>query len=202
MRPDDASRNARDPRPVVLYLHGFNSSPQSQKARQFKAYFEANSDAEVLVPALPHHPREAITQLRELLGQRQPGLITGSSLGGFYATVLAEESGCRAALVNPAVAPQRHLGEAFLGRQRNLYTGEEYEFTRDHAEALEALTPEVLQHPGRFLVLLQSGDEVLDYRHALAFYTGSRVELREGGSHAFEDFGSVLPLILAFAELE
>lgn len=185
----------------MLYLHGFNSSPQSQKARQFKAYFEANAGTEVLVPALPHHPHEAIALLRELVGQRHPLLIAGSSLGGFYATILAEESDCRAALINPAVAPQRHLGEAFLGRQRNLYTGEEYEFTRGHAEALEALTPARLQHPERFLVLLQTGDEVLDYRHAVAFYAGSRLVLQEGGSHAFEDFADVLPTIQAFADI-
>lgn len=192
-------RNSSDPRRVVLYIHGFNSSPQSGKARQFKVYFETHAGVEVLVPALPHHPREAMTLLRELVRQGEPALITGSSLGGFYATVLAEESGCLAALINPAVAPQRHLGEAFLGLQRNLYTGEEYEFTRDHAAALELLTPEALQHPERFLVLLQSGDEVLDYRLALAFYAGSRVHVRQGGSHAYEDFEDALPLIRDFA---
>lgn len=190
-----------EPAPAVLYLHGFNSSPDSRKAQQFKLFCESRSAAEVLVPALPHHPHEAMALLRQLVQQRQPVLLVGSSLGGFYATALAEAFGLRAALVNPAVAPCEHLGQDFLGPQRNLYTGEVWEFTRSHAEALQALTLPRSTQPGRYLLLLQTGDAVLDYRHAVDYYRGCRQIVQEGGSHAFDDFDAVLPEILAFGGL-
>lgn len=186
----------------MLYLHGFNSSPESGKAREFLRFCEQRAQVEVLVPQLPHDPATAMQYLRELLAARRLQLIVGSSLGGFYATLLAEEFGVKAALVNPAVAPCRHLGEEFLGMQRNLYTGEEYEFTRDHAHALERMTPDVLGHPERFLVLLQRGDRVLDYRVAAEFYRGSQLTIQDGGSHDFDNFSDVLPNICSFGGIE
>lgn len=190
-----------EPHPVVLYLHGFNSSPDSRKAQQFKSFCESRTRAEVLVPALPPHPAEAMALLHAVVTTRQPLLLVCSSLGGFYATALAEAHGVKAALVNPAVKPCEHLGEAFLGPQRNLYTGEAWEFTRDHAAALQALTLPLLRQPERFMVLLQSGDEVLDYRLALDYYRGAQLRVQEGGSHAFDDFTAVLPDICAFGGL-
>lgn len=191
-----------EPRPVVLYLHGFNSSPDSRKAQQFKSFCETRSLAEVLVPALPYHPAEAMRLLRELMQERQPGLVVGSSLGGFYATALAEDLAVKAALINPAVKPCEHLGEAFLGPRRNPYTGDTWEFTREHAAALDALTLPRIRHPERYLVLLQTGDEVLDYRLAVDYYRGAQQLVQEGGSHAFDDFPAVLPAICAFGGLQ
>lgn len=188
-------------RPAVLYLHGFNSSPDSRKAQQFKRFCESRSTAQVLVPALPHHPAGAMLLLQELVERHRPVLLVGSSLGGFYATILAESAGIKAALVNPAVRPCDHLGNAFHGLQRNLYTGEVWEFTPSHADALQAMTPARITLPERYLLLVQSSDEVLDYRLAVDFYAGCRLLLHEGGSHAFDDFNAVLPDILSFAGL-
>ena len=202
MRPDPDTHDMPESRSTVLYLHGFNSSPVSAKARQFTAFCAQHAQVDVGVPQLPHHPAEALALLRELVEARSPALIIGSSLGGFYATILAEQYGMRAALINPAVAPCRQLGEEFLGQQRNLYTGEEYEFTRGHAAALEAMTPESLKHPQRFLVLLQTGDQVLDYRIAADFYQRSHVVVTEGGSHDFDNFSDVLPQICRFGGIE
>lgn len=190
-----------EPRPAVLYLHGFNSSPDSRKAQQFKSFCESRTRAEVVVPALPHHPGEAHALLLKLMRERRPQLLVGSSLGGFYATALAEAFGVKAALVNPAVKPCEHLGEAFLGPQRNLYTGEEWEFTREHAAVLQALTVPVIARPSLYLVLLQTADAVLDYRLALDYYRGAQLHVQEGGSHAFDDFPAVLPAICAFGGL-
>lgn len=186
---------------AVLYLHGFNSSPESRKAQQFKLFCESRSTAEVLVPALPHHPAEAMALLWQLVTKYEPVLLVGSSLGGFYATALAERCGTKAALVNPAVAPCEHLGEEFLGPQRNLYTGETWEFTHSHAEALRALTLPHITRPERYLLLVQTGDEVLDYRLAVDYYRGCRQLVQQGGSHAFDDFNAVLPEICAFGDL-
>jgi predicted esterase YcpF (UPF0227 family) len=187
--------------PAVLYLHGFNSSPDSRKAQQFKQFCASHTNAVALVPALPHHPGEALALLRSLVLQWRPLLLVGSSLGGFYATVLAEESGTRAVLINPAVAPCEHLGPEFLGPRTNPYTGESWEFTHEHAQALQAMTLPAIERPELYLLLVQTGDKVLDYRHASAYYHGCRQIVQEGGSHAFEDFNAMLPQICAFGGL-
>lgn len=122
--------------------------------------------------------------------------LIGSSLGGFYATFLAEKRGLRAALLNPAVRPYERLREA-LGPQRNLYTGAEYEFTAQHLRELEAL--EVARvTPGRYLLVVTTGDEVLDYRMAVAKYAGCEQIVIEGGDHGFSSFADYLIPVLGF----
>jgi predicted esterase YcpF (UPF0227 family) len=186
---------------AVLYLHGLNSSPESRKAQQFKLFCESRTTADVLVPALPHHPAEAMTLLHSLMVKHRPVLLLGSSLGGFYATALAEVHDVKAALLNPAVKPCQHLGRGLPGPQRNLYTGECWEFTQSHADALLALTLPQISHPERYLLLVQTGDAVLDYRHAIDYYRGCQQIVQQGGSHAFDDFEAVLPMIVAFGGL-
>jgi len=131
--------------------------------------------------------------------EHRPTLLIGSSLGGYYATWLAERHGVKAALINPAVSPWRYLEREFLGWHRNLYTGEEYEVTPRQVESLRRLEVERLSRPRDFLLLAQTGDEVLDYRLAVEKYAGARQVIEEGGSHAFDNFEAVLPLIFDFA---
>ena len=152
-------------------------------------------------PALPHHPEQAIALLESLLAGKNPGQVTlvGSSLGGFYSTWLAEQHGCRAILIQPAVFP--HIGlEQYLGRQKNLYTGAEYELTRAHLQGWRDLWVEKVD-PERYLLLLETGDEVLDYRDAVRKYEGARMVIREGGDHMLQSFPEHLPRMLAFAGL-
>ncbi len=188
--------------PLIIYIHGFNSSPASAKAQQFIAASQQRADISLEVPELPHDPRMAIEALENLVKDARAGvhLLVGSSLGGYYATYLADKHGCRAALVNPAVSPVKHLGDGFIGMQKNLYTGEEYEFTREFAEFLDTLDVESPVLPENFLVLLQTRDEVLDYRLAVERYRGSVQVVQDGGSHRFENFSRVVPAILAFAD--
>jgi hypothetical protein len=187
---------------TVLYLHGFNSAPQSHKAQALKRYLEARGLGDRFVcPKLPHRPSEAIALVERELAARAPGAVTlvGSSLGGFYATYLAELHGLRAVLLNPAVTPQLDL-ESYLGAQRNLYTGEAYELTREHIAEWRALdTPTI--HPGRYLLIVETGDEVLDYRVAVRKYAGARQIVVEGGDHTLKSFAEHLPAIVAFAGL-
>ncbi len=192
-------------RRCVVYLHGFNSSPDSQKARLFADYCHARGIANVLVPELPYDPALAMQMLENLVLERSRdiALIVGSSLGAYYATSLVERFDLnKAALINPAVAPCDHLGEEFLGRKRNPYTQQEYDFTLAHVEFLRGLNIEQIRNAEKYLLLLQTGDEVLDYRLALRLYAGSRTILQQGGSHSFENFAAVLPSILQFAGLE
>jgi predicted esterase YcpF (UPF0227 family) len=187
---------------MIIYLHGFNSGPQSTKAQLLKRTLEERGlGARFACPQLPHHPDEAIALVERGIAGRPAGPVTlvGSSLGGFYATYLAEKLAVRAVLINPAVKPQRDL-ESYLGVQRNLYSGAEYELTRGHIDAWRRLdTPTI--HPERYLLLVETGDEVLDYREAVWKYAGCRQVVVEGGDHSLASFPEHLPLILEFAGL-
>jgi predicted esterase YcpF (UPF0227 family) len=129
-------------------------------------------------------------------------LLVGSSLGGYYATHLAERYGLKAALINPAVAPFDSLQKDFLGQHKNMYTGEEYEFTRKHVDFLRTLNVEKIKTPANYLLCVQTGDKVLDYRLATRLYAGSHQVIEEGGSHSFDNFAAILPLILQFGGLD
>lgn len=187
---------------TLLYLHGFNSAPQSHKAQVLKRHLEDRGLGDRFAcPKLPHRPAGAIAAAERQIAARPPGTVTlvGSSLGGFYATWLAEKHGLRAALLNPAVTPQLGL-ESYLGPQRNLYTGEAYELTRDHLAEWGALDVPPL-HPENYLLIVETGDEVLDYRAAMRKYAGARQIVIEGGDHSLASFPDHLPAILGFAGL-
>jgi predicted esterase YcpF (UPF0227 family) len=184
----------------VIYLHGFNSSPDSQKARLFATYCHDHGVHDVVVPALSHDPALALQAIEACIGAGpKVALLVGSSLGGYYATYLAERHGLKAALINPAVAPCDNMDRKYVGKQINYHTNEEYEFTHEHVEFLRTLAVERISDPARYFLLVQTGDEVLDYRLAVKLYAGARQEVQQGGSHAFDNFAAVLPLILQFA---
>jgi hypothetical protein len=184
---------------MILYLHGFNSSPSSHKARTLGGHLERRGLGHLFAcPALPHRPVEAARLIGSEIARAggSPTLV-GSSLGGFYATFFAERRGLRAVLINPAVTP--HIGlEAYLGTQKNLYTGETYEFTRQDLAALRDLMVESVD-PERYLLLLETGDEALDWREAARKYEGARTVVRDGGDHTLASFPEHIPRILAFA---
>jgi len=185
--------------PAILYIHGLNSSPLSQKASQLSAALERIGMADRLrVPALHHHPRQALVQLEEALTELGRPLLVGSSLGGYYATHLAERHGLKALLINPAVTPHRRF-DGYLGPQTNLYSGEVWDLTEDHVVALGELEVPPPQDAERYQVWLQTGDETLDYRDAEAFYRGCALRIQAGGDHGFQGFAERLPALLAFA---
>jgi hypothetical protein len=192
---------------TIVYLHGFRSSPQSVKATQLCSAAEALPAAirpRLFVPMLHHRPAIAIADVaawidREVGAAGLPALtLVGSSLGGYYATHLAERYGVRAALINPAVRPCEDL-QPYVGTQQNLYTGAAFEVTAAHFAELRALAVGRVTRPERYLLLVQSGDEVLDYREAVAFYGGAWQYVQGGGDHAFQGFEAQIPVILKFA---
>ncbi|MBP0048204.1 alpha/beta fold hydrolase [Marinobacterium sp. AK62] len=188
--------------PVLIYAHGFNSSPQSWKARQLEAWMDAQGLSEqIRVPALSHWPQEAVDQLQaEIDRAAGPVTLIGSSLGGYYSTWLVEQNpGVRAVLINPAVYPYRLL-ESWLGENTNLYTAEHYELTEEHLRQLKALDCPTLQDPSQYLLLVQTADETLDYREAVDRFAGSVQFVQPGGSHGFEQFEALMPAVKAFAE--
>lgn len=186
---------------MLLYIHGFNSSPASHKARLLKQRFEAmGRGSEFACPALPDRPAHAMVMLEEQLSRVQPTEVTlvGSSLGGYYATYLAEKSGVRAVLVNPAVEPYVGL-QAYLGPQKNIYTGATYELTPQHLEELLVLDVDRPTRLGRYYLMVTTGDELLDYRKAVKKYAGAKQLVVQGSDHGFGDFGDYLDSVLEFA---
>jgi len=189
-------------RSTVVYLHGLNSSPASVKAAALGTAIAALADRErpeYCVPQLSHPPATAMRAVRGWIEARQANslALVGSSLGGFYATHLAERYGAKAVLINPTVRPYENL-TSYLGLQRNLYTGEEYELTREHLVELLALKIERITLPERYFLLTQTGDDILDWREAVEFYGGAWQSVRGGGDHAFEHFDHEIPAILRF----
>jgi uncharacterized protein len=187
---------------VIVYLHGFNSSPQSHKAQLLARFMVERGLGERLAcPALPPLAADAIGAIEACMAQHAGSrfCLLGSSLGGYYATYLAEKHGLKAVLINPAIEP--HVGlRAYLGEQRNLHTGEPYPLTEAHLRDWQRLwVPSIT--PSRYLLVVETGDEVLDYREALARYRGAQQVVVQGGDHSLRSFARHLPRILAFAEL-
>ena len=189
----------------LLYLHGFRSSPQSFKARWMADWVAAHRpDLQWVCPQLPPSPALALADIRSLIAGWPPessGVI-GSSLGGFYATVVAQETGCRAALVNPAVDPARDLA-AHIGRQTMYHSaGESFDFRAEYVDELRAMTPPpVLAHPERILAIIAKGDEVLDWREMAARHAHGPMKLIAGSDHGLADFESHVPMLLEHLEL-
>ena len=184
---------------MIVYLHGFNSSPQSHKAQVLARYLEEHGlAAHYACPALPPLAKDAIRQIERLRLDREPCYV-GSSLGGYYATYLVEKHGGHAVLINPAIEP--HVGlRAFLGEQKNLHTGEPYQLTEAHLREWQEMWVAHIT-PARYLLLVETGDEVLDYRRALERYAGAEQIVIRGGDHSLQSFPQHLPRILEFAGL-
>lgn len=189
---------------MILYLHGFRSSPHSFKARLIGERMAAlGRSAEYCCPQLPASPRAAMELAQELTGRMPPDQVTlvGSSLGGYYATWLAEQTGCRAVLLNPAVKPPRDL-EKYVGVTTAYHTDEPFEFKREYIEELQALVVERITRPERYFLVAATGDEVLDWREMVAHYPGARHCVIEGSDHGISEFGNYVDRVLAFCGIE
>ena len=186
----------------ILYIHGFNSSPASRKAQQLQAAMQRiGLAAQLHMPALHHHPRQAMAQLQGVIAELGQPVLVGSSLGGYYAIHLAMQHGLKALLINPAVMPHERF-DGYLGEQTNHYSGEIWQLTHDHVEALAELAVPAPQDPAQVQVWLQTGDETLDYRAAARYYQACALRIQAGGDHSFQGFASRLPALLAFAGID
>ena len=185
---------------MILYLHGFRSSPKSFKARVVqKALADAGRAHELICPQLPASPKEAMA-LSLLLAERHAPdnlAIIGSSLGGFYATWLAERLGVPAVLLNPSVNPLKNL-EHHVGVTTAWHSDEPFEFRREYIDELAALRIEKITRPERYFLIAATGDEVLDYRDMVAHYAGAKQHVIEGSDHAISEFPQYVDDVLAF----
>ena len=188
----------------LLYLHGFRSSPLSAKAQQVAARVrERHPDVNWWCPQLPPSPREAMEMVAKGIQSwpKATMAVIGSSLGGYYATWVATQTGCRAVLLNPAVFPARDLA-AYVGEQTSFHNPDDHFFFKpEFVDELRALDAGPLRNPTQFFAIIAKGDEVLDWREMSARYQGARIRLLAGGDHALSDFDQHLDAVLAFAGL-
>ena len=184
---------------MILYLHGFLSSPSSGKARQLHAALAAHGRGDdFLCPALPVSPRGAADMALALAHLEDPSrlCLIGSSLGGYYATWLAQQIDCRAVVLNPAIRPYEHLFTQAGWRQD--YAGQMVEIRPEFGDELRALETGALVRPERFFLVAATGDAVIDYRDMLERYAGCPTRLIQGSDHGLSDFPAHLPEVLAF----
>jgi uncharacterized protein len=188
----------------VLYLHGFRSSPKSAKARAMEAWMRVHRpEVAWWCPQLPPSPKEAMALVFERLASWpiERMAVVGSSLGGFYATVVAERTGCRAALLNPAINPARDLA-GHIGDLTSFHDPDDHFYFRpEYVTQLRVMTPRAITRPERYFAVIAKGDEVLDWREMSARYAGATLRLLEGGDHALSNFDADLPHLLAFLGL-
>ena len=186
--------------PLLLYLHGYNSSPLSFKAVATRDWFARHApEVEVLIPGVPPFADQAMRQIAALIEARLPEQVwlMGSSMGGFFAAALAERYGLKAVLINPAVNPSRGLHN-WVGENANYHTGATWHFAESDIQPFRDLENGPPAEAENYRVLLQSGDEVLDYRDALQHYSQCHLVVEQGGDHSFVDFERHLPAIYQF----
>lgn len=191
---------------MILYLHGFRSSPTSMKARMMAdAMAQRGLAAGWACPQLPASPREAIDLAmgiarRQLEGADSPRALTvvGSSLGGFYATWLAEQLGCKAVLLNPAVQAVRDLATQ-VGEHHMYHSDAPFVFLPEYVDELTAIHAPRITQPDRYFLVAATGDEVLDWREMRDRFTGCRQRIVQGSDHGLSDFAQWMPEVLEFA---
>jgi predicted esterase YcpF (UPF0227 family) len=189
---------------MILYLHGFRSSPQSMKARLMGERMAAlGRGTEYVCPQLPASPKLAMELALSLVDgvPAQELAVVGSSLGGYYATWLAERLGCRAVLLNPAIVPRQDL-QQHVGVTTQYHSDQPFEFKPEYIDELRALDVPQISKPERYFLLAATGDEVLDYRDMVAHYRDARQHVIQGSDHGISEFADYINEVLAFCGID
>ena len=186
----------------IFYFHGFASSADSTKAIIFNDFIEEKfPNISLHIPNIDNSIEKSFIQLEKLIGKNKGDrLFIGSSLGGFYASYFAEKLGSKAVLINPASNP--YLGmEMYLGKNTNYSTNEEFYLTKKDLEILKLNNVSKVNYPANYLVLIETGDDVIPFKYTLDFYSGCNFRIINGGSHSFDSFKEKLEIISKFMEL-
>ncbi|MFD1438662.1 alpha/beta fold hydrolase [Acinetobacter sp. ANC 5380] len=185
----------------IIYLHGFQSSALSIKGQQIKAFCQ-QTDFQVYLPDLNMPPQQVLAYVSDMIASLDQVVLIGSSLGGFYATQLVAKHGVPAVLINPAMRPWQLFHDLF-GSEHIPYVVNA-EWTLDHAQLdqLQQMALPFVHDADKILVLLQQGDEVLDYREAQRYYSNashqSMIITEANGKHAMDNFADKIPMALQF----
>ena len=188
---------------LVVYLHGFRSSPRSSKAvmtgEAIKALSSAANPIEWYCPQLLASPKESMAMVTAHIDQSKADriVVIGSSLGGFYTNYLAEKYTCKAVALNPAVRAARELAP-HVGMMTAYDSDEPFDFRPEYIDELRALQVEAITNPGRYFLIAAKGDELLDWREMVDFYPGAKQLVLEGSDHGIADYADHLPQVLDF----
>ena len=188
----------------LLYLHGFRSSPQSAKARLMAAHVaQHHPGVRFWGPQLPPSPRAAMDMLCAGVAGWPPErmAVVGSSLGGYYASWVAQQKRCASVLLNPAVNPVRDLAR-YIGEQTQFHAPEEhFYFAPEFVDELRMLDVRGEPPAAPQLAVIAKGDEVLDWREMVARYPQAKLQLLDGGDHGLSDFADHIAGIVQFLNL-
>ncbi|MDN5510951.1 YqiA/YcfP family alpha/beta fold hydrolase [Acinetobacter sp.] len=186
----------------IIYLHGFQSSALSIKGQQIKDYCQQQGNVQVHLPDLNMPPEQTMAHVAAMIENLDQVVLVGSSLGGFYATQLVAKYGVPAVLINPAMRPWQLFCDLFGSDQIPYVVNAEWTLDHTHLDQLEQMAVPFVQDADKILVLLQQGDEVLDYREAQRYYSNashqSMLIMEANGNHAMENFADKIPMALQF----
>lgn len=188
---------------LLVYLHGFRSSPRSSKAvmtgEGVKAISSPANPIEWYCPQLLASPKESMAMVEERIKQTGADriVVVGSSLGGFYANYLAERYGCKAIILNPAVRAARELAP-HVGMMTAYDSDEPFDFRPEYIDELKSLQVEKITNPSRYFLIAAKGDELLDWQEMVAFYPGAKHLVLDGSDHGIADYADHLPQVLKF----
>ena len=188
---------------LLVYLHGFRSSPRSSKAvmtgEAVKALASAENTIDWYCPQLLASPKQSMAMVTKYIDQSKADriVVIGSSLGGFYANYLAEKYGCMAVVLNPAVRAARELAP-HVGMMTSYDSNEPFDFRPEYIDELKTLQVEGISRPNRYFLIAAKGDELLDWREMSDFYKGAKQLILEGSDHGIAGYADHLPRVLEF----
>ena len=183
----------------IIYLHGFNSSAKSKKSKILDSYLKEEKLINLESPNLNSSPSRAISQVEKIIKESSSKVcVLGSSLGGLYATFIADKYNLKSVTINPVVRNHISGMKDIVGLHKNFHTDEEYEFTTKDYLDLQKLGLKELKKPLNHLCFIKMSDEVLDHNKTLAYFSKSYVLSEKGGNHSYDDFFEKIPLILDY----
>ena len=183
----------------IIYLHGFNSSAESKKSKILDSYLEKEKLINLESPNLNNSPKKAISQIEKIIRESSSRVcLIGSSLGGLYATFVADKYNLKSVTINPVVTNHISGMRDLVGSHKNFHSEEEYEFTLKDYFDLQKLGLEKLTKPLNHFCLIKMSDEVLDHNITFKFFSKSYVLSEKGGNHSYDDFFEKIPLILDY----
>ncbi len=187
---------------TILYFHGFASSSNSNKAKILKKYISKNyKNAEIIIPDIDNNFKLAVNQIHDLIDNaKHPIVFIGSSLGGYYASYFSSKFKTKSVLINPAIPPLKDF-EMYLGENENYSTGEKFIITPEDIRYIRKMSYKKYSNAENTYVLLESGDEVLNYKETTKYFSGSYLDIIYGGSHSYESLDEKLKNIVNFIEI-
>lgn len=188
---------------TILYFHGFASSSDSDKARIIKSYIsKVSKKINMITPDLSNNFKEANNQINKLIDENKKDYVfMGSSLGGYYANFFGSINNSKVILINPAIPPLKGF-EEYLGENQNYSTGEKFIVTKEDIKFLRSLEIKKLNNQKNILVLLESGDEVLNFIETVKYFQGSNIDITFGGNHSYESVDTKLEKIVKFLNIQ